>query len=150
MMTLYRSVDECPKLPLKQHVEELWALEEERDSGPPGEYMVDAFNRMGKEKFVRIIELRDMVVNPQVFCDSQAQLLSQVGNNQYLVSIMVPDDMVFLHKVILEEAVVAGEHFIENAGNYAFSGTELSTNYKNWRYTVLDMHSEKPANCPVY
>lgn len=74
MITLYRATSEQPQTVTADSRAELARLEQERDSGPPGEYMVDAFQRMGKEKYVRLVELRGVIKEQQFFSDNEARL----------------------------------------------------------------------------
>lgn len=131
-MDLYRGQSDPPEFSSPALEQELYLLEKERDEGPPDEYMVQAFQRMGRDKYVRLVELRGIVKDQIFFSDSRALALQSGGEHPYLVTISVPDEIAWKHKVIPEEVGAVGEHPVSGAQNFAFVGTELAEHKLDW------------------
>ncbi|CAN5202741.1 hypothetical protein BH11PAT4_BH11PAT4_8130 [soil metagenome] len=139
MITLYRATSEQPQTVTADSRAELARLEQERDSGPPGEYMVDAFQRMGKEKYVRLVELRGVIKEQQFFSDNEAQVRANAGSHRYLSVLTIPEED-GAPRVVTEEAMGAvGEKAVPNSTNYAFTGDEIAEHIGNWTMVVKEL-----------
>jgi hypothetical protein len=136
MITLYRATSDAPQIATNLLTRELEKLEKERDSGPPGEYMVDAFQRMGKEKYVRLVELRGVVREQQFFSDNEAQVRANAGAHKFLSVLTIPDEDAKGHLVTPEEMGAVGEKAVPNSKNYAFTGEEIANHAGDWRMVV--------------
>lgn len=125
-------------LPSAEMRSELKNLESERDSGGPGEYMADAFNRMGREKYERFLTLRKFMVDPVNFTDTVQGARDAAGVHRFLIQITIPDIVARAHRTSFEEIVVSGEKPAVGQ-NFAFTGAELDDNQKEWNLTVRDL-----------
>lgn len=135
-MELYRAVSEKPEFSTPELEQELIVLEKERDEGPPNEYMVDAFARMGKGKYLRLIELRGIIKDLQFFLNDKTQARFIAGNHTYITSLDIPQDMAATHHVLPEEVGAAGEKSSPDAEHYAFAGFELAAHFQEWQVKV--------------
>lgn len=132
MITLFRATEEKPQFANDALRTELLGLEKERDNGPAGEFMIDAFQRMGKDKYVRLVELRGIIKEQQFFCDNETQLRASIGFHKFLTSMQVPDELALAHVVKEEEILAVGEKPVTGARNFAFVGDEIAANYQAW------------------
>ena len=130
-MHLYRAQLEKPTFSTSELEHELYLLEQERDQGPAGEYMIDAFHRMGKEKYLRYIEIREVVVDQQFFTDDKERARFNATQHDYLVELDIPDELAVKHVVTPEEVGAVGGHAVSGV-NYAFSGRELAAHKDDW------------------
>ena len=135
-MDLYRGQSDPPEFSSAALQQELALLEQERDQGPPNEYMVQAFQRMGKDKYVRLVELRQIIKDQLFFTDSKALALQVGGGKAHIITMTVPDEIAWKHKVIPEEVGATGEQPITGAQNFSFVGTELTEHKQDWNITV--------------
>jgi len=138
-MKLYRAQQELPELSNPTVEAELSALEKERDSGPPGEYMVDAFERMGKEKYVRLVELRATVKEPQFFVRTASISRFLAGTHRYLIELDIPESEAENYLVLPDEVRVSGGRPDEDDNNYAFTGQDLGNNRQAWQVKITDV-----------
>ncbi len=136
MITLYRATSDSPQIATDALRSELAHLERERDSGPAGEYMVDAFRRMGKEKYVRLVELRGIVKDQQFFSDNEAQVRANAGSHKFLSILTIPDGDAKERKVSPEEMGAVGEKPVPHSQNYAFTGDEIASHVGEWGLVV--------------
>jgi hypothetical protein len=135
-MHLYRATSIQPQFSTSALEQELYDLEKERDAGPAGEFMIDAFKRMGKDRYVRYVELRQIIKDHQFFTDDKMEARNVAGDHQYLIEMEIPDDAGGAHKVLPEEVGAAGEKPAERGGNYGFTGRELAANKEAWNIVV--------------
>lgn len=139
MITLYRASSDAPQIATDELRRELEKLEKERDSGPAGEFMVDAFQRMGKEKYVRLVELRGVIKDQQFFSDNEAQVRANAGSHRYLSILTLPDNEAAEHLVTEEDMGAVGEKAIPNSKNYAVTGDEIATHAGKWGLVVREL-----------
>lgn len=138
-MNLFRAASNKPELATAELEQELAALEKERDSGPPGEFMIDAFQRMGKEKYVRYVELRQIIKDNQFFTDSEVQARYVAGDHKFLVKLQMPEEEAGKHKVAPEEVGAVGEKAANEAGNFAFTGKEIAEHKDEWKVEISEL-----------
>lgn len=138
-MNLFRATSARPEFATPELEAELAALEAEKSAGPPGEFMVDAFQRMGREKYARYVELRQVVQNNQFFTDSEVQARYMAGNHRFLIKLQVPDEVAAGMRVTPEEVGAVGERAFEGSGNYAVSGRELAARKDEWKLEVREL-----------
>jgi hypothetical protein len=100
--------------------------------------MVDAFQRMGKEKYVRLVELRGVVREQQFFSDNEAQVRASAGSHKFLSIMTIPDGDAAERMVTPEEMGAVGEKAVPNSKNYAFTGSEITAHAGDWRIVVKE------------